>query len=244
MKQLIYRLTGPLLRYVRSHPRLIRRIFGVRLPSGADVQFDPTTILLSVAVAEEAQAMRLTRPLRSLEMGIGAGALVSLSLAKKGMTPPPVITGCDCVERRVASATEVASFNQLAATFFLSDLFSEVPCPTGTDSDSNAAYDLIFFNPPYVPTAVGEQLDMGKRLTAERTMWDGGDDGLQVLRQFLAEAPQYLATQGRVVFGVQHVFVPDEAVRQVIDDSPFQLVRTVRRRRLPSEVYVLALAMP
>ena len=224
-----YHVFHPLLRWIRSRRWLIRALFGVRLPRGADVAFDPTTILLAHA------AKQLAKPTMrsSLEMGIGAGALVSLSLARHRhkQQAPIAITGCDCVPRRVESARQVAQHNAIEASFIESDLFTAVP--------AGERYDLILFNPPYVPTAVGEQLRMGARLTSERTMWDGGDDGLEVLRRFLAVAPDYLSSGGRVLFGVQHVFVSDEAVRRVIDGGPLSLQETITRRGVPAEVYVL-----
>lgn len=229
LKSLSYHLFHPVLRWVRSHPWLIHQLFGVRLPQGADVAFDPTTVLL----ARVAKQIATSNDESTFEMGVGAGALVSLSLAldRQQKNLPLAIHGCDCVPRRVELARRVAEHNGVKAHFFESDLFASVP--------AGQRFDLILFNPPYVPTAVGEELSMGDRLTEERTMWDGGDDGLVVLRQFLAAAPAYLTPRGRVVFGVQHVFVSDEAVQRVIDQSPLRLASRFTRRGLPAEVYVV-----
>lgn len=231
LKRLAYNLFHPVLRRARSSPLLIRGLFGLRTPAGADVNFDPTTVLLARAAAELATDTDRS----ALEMGIGPGALVSLSLgARRRQAGHDIkLTGCDCVARRVESAQRFAQHNSLAANFFESDLFSAV----STDDP----FDLILFNPPYVPTGVGEELNMGSKLTDERTMWDGGDDGLSVLRQFLGDAPPYLSTQGRLLFGVQHVFVSDEAVRKVIEASPFELQQTYQRPGVPAAVYVLRL---
>ena len=228
-KRLAYQLFHPILRWGRSHPVLIRGLLGVRLPRGADVAFDPTTVLLARAARETKTPSDVT----VLEMGIGAGALVGLSLARHCLRTKEAIAlaGCDCVPRRVESALAVARHNGLEAEFFESDLFAALP--------ADRQFDLILFNPPYVPTSVGKDLDMGQRLTDERTMWDGGDDGLVVLRKFLADAPPHLSPRGRLLFGVQHVFVKDDAVRQVIDASPFQLQKRITRRGVPAAVYVL-----
>lgn len=228
-KKLAYRLFHPLLRRLRGNPVLIRGLFGVRLPQGVAVDFDPTTVLLARAARELVGETDRS----SLEMGIGAGALVSLSLARhcRRQGRAIAIAGCDCVPRRVESATAVAQHNQVDALFFESDLFAAL--------EENQKFDMILFNPPYVPTDVGERLEMGERLTAERTMWDGGTDGLVVLRRFLADCPAHLTATGRVLFGVQHVFVSDEAVCQAIDDSPMSLVERFTRRGVPAEVYVL-----
>ncbi|MEM8865542.1 MAG: methyltransferase [Planctomycetota bacterium] len=227
-----YRLFYPLLRRIRSHPVLIRGLLGVRIPRGADVAFDPTTVLLARAAA----ANLLPEDRSLLEMGIGAGALVSLSLADhcRRLGRSIDLAGCDCLARRVESARLVAQHNGFDADFFESNLFAAM-----AEADRPRQFDLILFNPPYVPTDVGEQLRMGERLTDERPMWDGGADGLAVLRRFLADACRYLAPAGRLLFGVQHVFVPDAAVVEAIDASPLKLADRYTRRGVPAEVYVL-----
>ncbi|QDU91280.1 N5-glutamine S-adenosyl-L-methionine-dependent methyltransferase [Pirellulimonas nuda] len=224
LKSVAYRTTHPLLKRIRGSRTLIRRLTGVRVPAGTAVDFDPTTVLLAIAVREAA----LPGDRSALEVGVGAGALAGLSVAKAtGLA----LTGCDCVARRVESARVVAQHNRAPVRLFVSDLFDGLP--------AGERFDLIFFNPPYVPTEVGDRLNFSERLTGERSMWDGGDDGLQVLRRFLAEAPPRMAPGARVVFGVQHVFTPDAAVRGAIDASPFELVRRVTRWWLPSAAYVL-----
>lgn len=224
LRDLAYKATHPVLRRVRGSRTLIRLLLGVRVPRGVPVDFDPTTVLLAHTVRDECAADDRS----ALEMGVGAGALAAVSLGRRRAIE---LHGCDCVPRRVASARRVAEYNGVTIDLWESDLFAGLP--------AGARYDLIFFNPPYVPTAVGDRLHMGERLTGERTMWDGGDDGLAVLRRFLAEAPGYLTPRGRVVFGVQHVFVTDEAVCAAIDASPLSLVRRVTRWPIPSAAYVL-----
>lgn len=224
IQDLAYRLGHPLLRRVRSSRTLIRLLLGVRLPRGVQVDFDPTTLLLASAVR------RAVRPQDGslFEMGVGAGALVGLSAVRgSGL----IYYGADCLPRRVESARKVAEYNGVGAELFVSDLFAGVP--------AGMRFDLICFNPPYVPTAVGDRLQMAERLTPERPMWDGGEDGLVVLRSFLDQAPARLNPGGRVLFGVQCIFAPDAAVRAAIESSELELSERVTRGWIPSVVYVL-----
>lgn len=226
LKNIAYDLVHPLLRYLRNHRIVIRKIFGVRIPTGTSVQFDPTTILLSRTVRE----ICTPEDSRVLEVGVGQGALVLLSLAKDRNLQSD---GIDCSSTRVASSLRVAEHNQIAINCWVSDLFSQVPWPT--------QYDLIFFNPPYVPTEVGEGLRLTERLQVDGDqVWDGGKDGTTVLRSFLMQAAKYTSDRGRVVFGVQEIFVPDQVVSDAISDCGYKMLSRITKPLIPSVVYVVS----
>lgn len=223
---MIYNVCHPILRLLRTNRWIIRRIFGVRVPKGMAVQFDPTTVLLAHAL----QQIATDEDNASFEVGIGQGALISLSLAG---TYPLVISGIDCSAERVETSRQLAEFNGIDAEYFESDLFSNVP--------NEARFDLIFFNPPYVPTEVGRQLQLTSRLEVDGDqMWDGGEDGTAVLREFLRQAPRFLEPRGRILFGVQNIFVSDEQVLAAISDSELIMLERIKKRFVPSTVYVLA----
>ena len=233
LKVLAYHCFHPVLRALRNSRQIISRIFGVRVPRDTSVQFDPTTVLLSktlIEILEEDDH-------RGLEIGVGQGALVGLSLARKARDRAIdfELHGLDCSVARVESSTRVAQYNAIEARFWVSDLFSEV--------SPEKQYDLIFFNPPYVPTDVGQELKLTSRLQVDGDqVWDGGVDGTKVLRQFLNEAGDYLSDRGRVVFGVQEVFVPDDRVVSAVEDSGLVLIGRHRKRFVPSVVYVVGRA--
>jgi release factor glutamine methyltransferase len=54
-------------------------------------------------------------------------------------------------------------------------------------------FDLIAFNPPYLPTEPWEPKDMASRA------WDGGVDGRRVLDHFIGEARDHLAEDGSIL---------------------------------------------
>ncbi|MCM2372435.1 methyltransferase [Aporhodopirellula aestuarii] len=235
LSHLVYPIVQPILRMLRRNPILIRAVFGVRLPSGVAVQYDPTTVLLSRTmkdlVGELLQQVDREAPVRLLEMGIGQGALVSLSVAASYPPERIKVDGVDCSASRVNSSQEVARFNDSDAHFWVSDLFSDIP--------AESAYDFIYFNPPYVPTRTGQELQLTRRLEVDGDqMWDGGDDGADVLREFLDQSRAYLAPGGCVVFGVQEIFLPDSLVRVVMKPYGFRNVLKKKPRWLPSTVYV------
>ncbi|MEZ6091753.1 MAG: methyltransferase [Pirellulaceae bacterium] len=224
-RELVYEATYPLLALVRSNRLLIKRLFDISIPSQISVSFDPTTVTLRHAVCDA-----LSPDDESLfEMGIGQAALVGLSVAKQRDLR---LYGADCSRQRVESSTLVAQRNGLEASFVLSDLFAQI--------DPDDRFDVICFNVPYVPTQQGQQLQLTKRLRVDGDqVWDGGSDGTQVLRRFLGEATHFLRDHGRVVFGVQNLFVSDALVLDVLRDCEYALVKRYQKRYVPSCCYVV-----
>jgi release factor glutamine methyltransferase len=221
----IYDFCHPALRALRTNRLVIRGLFGVRIPKGMHVQFDPTTVLLSRVLREIVEAEDRT----SLEVGVGQAALISLSLA---LRKPIEVVGVDCSESRVAQSLQVAQANSVAADFFISDLLKAVP--------PARRFDLIFFNPPYVPTQTGQRLQLTKRLSVDGDqVWDGGADGTAVLSRFLQEAKGYLSDRGRIIFGVQPLFVSDALVVATIERNGLRLQQRKTQSLLPSVTYIV-----
>jgi release factor glutamine methyltransferase len=70
--------------------------------------------------------------------------------------------------------------------FRLGDLFGPV---------RGESFDLLVFNPPYLPSEDGERSSDPVELA-----WDGGKDGRKVLDRFLREFPHHLKPEGRAFF--------------------------------------------
>lgn len=225
VKSMVYEVTHPVLAKVRSNRWLIKRLFGLTVPREIDISFDPTTVALRQAVCDSITS----KDSAVFEMGIGQAALVGLSVAKERGVE---LHGADCSPSRVETSQRVAEANGVETQFLVSDLFASVA--------PQQRFDVIFFNVPYVPSQQGQTLQLTKRLGVDGDqVWDGGPDGTQVLRAFLAEAIDFLAPEGRVVFGVQNIFVPEEVVQQVIQDCGYRLQQRSTKRMVPSCCYVV-----
>lgn len=218
---LAYRLAHPLVMRVRTHPWLVRALFGVDLPSGVRPHWDTTTLLLRHVLRREAAGRHTC-----LEVGIGQAALLCLGLARDSEVQ---VDGIDVADDRVESSLGVATHNGLRARFWRSDLFGDV----------EDWYDLVFFNPPYVPTEEGRRLRLSERLGTHDQVWDGGPEGTNVLQRFLSEVPRHVNPGGRVVFGVQGFHVPDARVCALLAGKPLVLLERVTLPLNPSVVYVL-----
>ena len=115
-----------------------------------------------------------------LEVGCGTG-IASLACARAD--PENFVLGVDISPSAVKCAQGNADANRIHnAIFSVSDMFSDVGVQR---------FDAILFNPPYLPTAEGEQV-RGPLNHA----FDGGPDGRKVLDDFLSRFDSYLKPGG------------------------------------------------
>ncbi len=111
---------------------------------------------------------------RMLEVGCGSGIL-SIHCARAGA----VVTAVDLSPQAVECTRRNAMRNGVEIGVFQSDLFSMV----------NSVFDLIVFNPPYLPVKEGGELARA---------WSGGQGGVEVVSRFLDDVLPYMAVDGRV----------------------------------------------
>ncbi|MEO2117041.1 MAG: HemK2/MTQ2 family protein methyltransferase [Methanocaldococcus sp.] len=112
-----------------------------------------------------------------LEIGVGTG-LISIACAKKGAKK---VVGVDINPYAVKLAKENAELNNVNISFFKSDLFENV----------NGEFDVILFNPPYLPTSEDEKINSYLNYA-----FDGGKNGREILDRFIYELPNYLKKGG------------------------------------------------
>lgn len=212
----------PLVKRLRARPFVVRALFGVRLPAGAAPSWDTTTLALRLVLARRGRGARSV-----LELGVGEAALLSIFLARRlGIA----VEGVDVSPARVESSRRVAAHNAVSVRVGQSDLFEAV----------EGRYDLIFSNPPYVPTAAGHALELTARAGFESDrVWDGGEDGTAVLARILSEAPPHLAERGLLLVGVQDFHVPDGVILRRVAEAGFEVVSREKPWFLPSVVWVL-----
>jgi release factor glutamine methyltransferase len=99
-------------------------------------------------------------------------------------------------------------------------------------------FDLIVFNPPYLPTRKDERIDDW----LEHTL-DGGESGRDVIARFLADAGRVLAPGGRILLLISSLTGLDEVIdmalafglsvmvvrEQVVEDEMLYVLRLVRK---------------
>ena len=109
---------------------------------------------------------------RVLEVGVGSGYIAS------HLPPCRQVIGTDCNPHavRVSQATGISVIR--------TDLAVGIRGP----------FDLILFNPPYLPTSPEDKIDDWLEYAL-----DGGITGRDVIERFLKEVPPLLSVRGRVL---------------------------------------------
>lgn len=173
-----------------------REFFSLDFEVTPDV-FIPRPETEALVVETLAAIKSATRP-RILDLCTGSGC-IPIAIAVNA--PGADITAVEQSE----SALEVARRNALRhgvedrVTFLHGDLFQPVP--------SGAVYDVIVTNPPYVATNDNERLQPDVRLHEPHTALFAGEDGLDVIRRIVADAPALLVSGGTLLIE----FSPEQA---------------------------------
>jgi release factor glutamine methyltransferase len=123
------------------------------------------------------RSIRLREGERVLEIGTGTG-LVAIHCAKHGGR----VTATDVCAEALDLTRENATTNEVDLDLLEGDLFEPV----------DGLFDVIIFNPPYLPTAPEDLTHSSLDLAL-----DGGPDGTGVTVQFIKHLPDHLAPEGR-----------------------------------------------
>lgn len=122
----------------------------------------------------------------------------------------------DNSEERMVS--EVHRVSQTGVTFRRSDMFSSF---RGTEQ-----FDVIVSNPPYIPSAVIEELEPEVRDHEPRGALDGTADGLYFYRILAEECAKHLTPGGHVYFEIG--YDQGAAVKELLDIHGFKDTRVIQ----------------
>ncbi len=145
-----------------------------------------------------------------LDMGTGSGIL-GLFCATKGAR----VTVADVDELAIRHALKAAKEMGLRLDARQSDLFSNV----------NGQFDLVLFNPPYLPSK-----------TVEDRAVDGGASGRALINRFLLELPNHLKADGAAFLLVSSLNDPSSIPRE---HPRFQFSQVAKRSLFFEELQLL-----
>jgi release factor glutamine methyltransferase len=145
----------------------------------------------TLVAAALAFAAEHDRAWRVLDLGTGTGCLLLSFLAER---PAAFGVAVDASEAALAVAAANADSLGLAARAAL--LGADWTAPLA------GAFDVVFANPPYIPSGEIAGLDIEVRDFEPESALDGGADGLAAYRAILADLARVLAPGGRAFFEV------------------------------------------
>lgn len=122
----------------------------------------------------------------------------------------------DNSEERMVS--EASKLSQAGVTFRHSDMFSNFP--------ETEQFDVIVSNPPYIPSAVIEELEPEVRDHEPRGALDGTADGLYFYRILAEECAKHLTPGGHVYFEIG--YDQGAAVKELLDNHGFKDTRVIQ----------------
>lgn len=165
-------------------------------------------LLADAALKEAAQGMRI------LEIGAGSGFVSAVLLANlKDIYL--VATEINPHAARCARANRVEVIR--------TDLFKGIK-----NEKPEKRFDLILFNPPYLPTSKEEKVPGWLNYA-----FDGGISGREILDRFLEEVKDYLKPEGKVLILISSI-TGLKAVREKIEELGFE-VDIVERKKVSFE---------
>ena len=170
---------------------------GVLIPRG-------DTEILVETILEKQQ----TEPLRTiLDIGTGSGC-IPVSLSHYGQFER--VLAVDISRKALGYATKNAAANHAEISFYVSDLFQNVP------AQWRGQLDAIVSNPPYIPKE-----DIAGLMTEVKDFepinaLDGGADGLDFYRAIVAEGRAWLKEGGWLFFEIG--YDQGEALRTLLAD--------------------------
>ena len=151
---------------------------------------------------------------RLLELGTGSGVIATSLAAHR---PEWEIIATDISEPALAVAQKNAETHAHTAhiKFLTGDLFEPIKAinPAG-----NIQFDWIVCNPPYIKKTEWDTLSPDIRDYEPEIALFAGDDGLTVIRRLIAEAPEYLAPNGKLILEIGETQA--DTVRPLIDAEP------------------------
>lgn len=118
-------------------------------------------------------------------------------------------------ERKISEASKLS---QAGVTFRRSDMFSNFP--------ETEQFDVIVSNPPYIPSAVIEELEPEVRDHEPRGALDGTADGLYFYRILEEECAKHLTPGGHVYFEIG--YDQGAAVKELLDIHGFKDTRVIQ----------------
>lgn len=164
------------------------------------------------------KVLKYARPgMNILDMCTGSGCI---AVAIKKNVPEAEVMAADISQDALRVAERNAMKNDVRVNFICSNLFDKV---SAAEEDG---FDIIVSNPPYIRTAVIDELSEEVRLHDPYIALNGYEDGLFFYRQITKEARSYLKNGGILAYEIGHDQAEDVSV--IMKEAGFDNIEVVK----------------
>lgn len=165
------------------------------------------SFLLSAVIKDELpKILKKDKEIKVLEIGAGSGIQLE-ALASIGINRQNISTGD-------INPSAVEHCKKLGFNCLQSDLFENI----------NDKFDLIVFNPPYLPEDSDEPKD-------SRIATTGGEKGSKIINKFLKQAKSHLTEKGKI-------FLVTSSLTKGIDWKGYKKKKIAKQKLFFEEIYV------
>ncbi len=147
-----------------------------------------------------------------LEIGCGSGFLSVLMAMHDAK-----VTAVDINGEAIEATKNNAGKNNVHVSAFQSDLFENV----------HSLYDMIVFNPPYLPVEEGET----------DAIYAGGLSGREVIERFVMDVKNYLRPGGEIFMVISSI-TGEREVRDMFEKEGFRTA-VLKREKIPWEELIV-----
>ena len=203
-----------ILSLIRSSKFFTQFIWGIKIDTKLHNTFwDLTTLVLKKEI------INMKNKKNYLDMGCGQFAILGQYFKKNN--PSSEVTSVDIYEKFVENSINNSVLNKNDLKIKLSNLFSDI----------DKKFDLITFNPPYVPSSKKkDKLEFPNIRYSEL-------DGIKTTKDFLNEAKNFLIPEGEILLGINTFYVPEKICAQVIIDTGYNIKKITKMRFNTSIVF-------
>ncbi|MBI2106380.1 methyltransferase [Candidatus Woesearchaeota archaeon] len=161
------------------------------------------------------QVKKLAKDKKVLDMGTGFGILAETALESGAKDVLAVDIDEEVIEFVKSKGIKVKT----------SDLFSNI----------DEKFDLIIFNPPYLPEDELEDFEI-------RNVTTGGKEGYEIIERFLIDAKKYLNKNGEILI-VFSSLTNKEKVDSILNENKYKFKCLETKKMFFEELYVYLIKM-
>ena len=201
--KLIYKI----LKYIRSSKIITFVVWRIKIEKYLhDTFWDLTTLVLKKELNQNKEKNKY------LDMGCGQFAILGQYFKK--INSYSDVTSIDVYKEFIENSIKNSIQNKNDINILQSNLFSNI----------NEKFDLISFNPPYVPASTkNENLEFPNIRYSDL-------EGIQTAKDFLSEAKKFLTPDGIILLGMNTFYVPQNVCVKLIKDNGYKLEKITKMK--------------